>query len=94
MPSPAPGPAWRIRLKPILDWARPFYLREALLCLPAMPLLLMAGLVRNQEVAGVVAAGGAFSVGFGASATAPRDGHGVLGQPNRNGISQHTKVCH
>jgi uncharacterized membrane protein YccC len=50
-----------------LDWARPFHWREALLCLPAMPLLLFAGIASGREVAGVVAAGGAFSIGFGAS---------------------------
>lgn len=50
-----------------LNWARPFYWREALLCLPAIPLLLVAGLSAGHEVVGVVAAGGALSVAFGAS---------------------------
>jgi hypothetical protein len=50
-----------------LNWARPFYWREALLCLPAIPCLLVAGLGAGHEVAGVVAAGGALSVAFGAS---------------------------
>ena len=52
---------------PPFSWARPFYVREALLCLPAMPLLLLTGIVTGHEAAGVVAAGGAFSVAFGAS---------------------------
>ena len=52
---------------PPLAWARPFYAREALLCLPAMPLLLLIGIGAGHEVAGVVAAGGAFSVAFGAT---------------------------
>jgi Fusaric acid resistance protein-like len=50
-----------------LDWARPFYWREALLCLPAIPLLLVIGLVTGHEVVGVIAAGGALTVAFGAS---------------------------
>lgn len=50
-----------------IPWVRPFYGRSAALCLPAMPLLLAAGLASGHEALAAVAAGAAFSVGFGAS---------------------------
>ena len=71
----APNPA---RLNPITrmhDHGRvamarsfvPFHWREALLCAPAMPLLVLAGVLTGEAVAGVTAAGAAFAVGFGAA---------------------------
>ena len=45
----------------------PFHWREASLCVPALPALLLCGLVTGQVTAGAIAAGAAFSVGFGAS---------------------------
>jgi hypothetical protein len=41
--------------------------RESLLSLPAMPLLLLIGLASGNELRGAIAAGAAFSVGFGVS---------------------------
>jgi uncharacterized membrane protein YccC len=52
--------------------ASPFHWREAGLCVPAIPALLIAGVAMNQPVYGAVAAGAAFAVGFGAA----RDLHG------------------
>jgi hypothetical protein len=49
-----------------LEWARPFYWQEAVLCLPAMPLLLFFGPWVGDTVKASIAAGAAFSVGFGA----------------------------
>jgi hypothetical protein len=46
---------------------QPFYLREAALCAPAMPLLLLAGVATGRLPYAAVAAGAAFSVGFGAA---------------------------
>jgi len=49
-------------------WGRqPFYWREAALCAPAMPLLLLAGVAFGQVPYAAVATGAAFSVGFGAA---------------------------
>lgn len=45
----------------------PFHWREASLCVPALPALLLCGLMTGQVTAGAIAAGAAFSVGFGAS---------------------------
>ena len=47
--------------------SQPVYWREAALCAPAMPLLLLAGLVSGHLQAGAIAAGAAFLVGFGAA---------------------------
>ncbi|OJU10696.1 MAG: hypothetical protein BGN86_00885 [Caulobacterales bacterium 68-7] len=44
----------------------PFRWREALNCAPAIALLLIAGLVIGKPLEGAIAAGAAFSVGFGA----------------------------
>jgi hypothetical protein len=49
------------------DHASPFHWREAGLCVPAMPVLLIAGLLLHQAAYGAVAAGAAFAVGFGAA---------------------------
>jgi MFS family permease len=46
---------------------QPFYWREAALCAPAMPILLLAGLLTGHLSEGAIAAGAAFSVGFGAA---------------------------
>jgi hypothetical protein len=46
---------------------QPFYWREAALCAPTMPLLLLAGVGTNRLAYAAVAAGAAFSVGFGAA---------------------------
>jgi uncharacterized membrane protein YccC len=46
---------------------QPFYWREAALCAPAMPMLLAAGLLTGHVGEGAIAAGAAFSVGFGAA---------------------------
>jgi hypothetical protein len=45
---------------------RPFHWREAMLCARALPLLLYFGLANGQPLRGAIAAGAAFSVGFGA----------------------------
>jgi len=47
--------------------SQPVYWREAALCAPALPLLLLIGLLTGQAAYGAVAAGAAFSVGFGAA---------------------------
>jgi len=47
--------------------SQPVYWREAALCAPALPLLLLIGLSTGQIAYGAVAAGAAFSVGFGAA---------------------------
>ena len=47
--------------------SQPVYWREAALCAPAMPLLLLAGLASGHLRAGAIAAGAAFLVGFGAA---------------------------
>ena len=57
----------RLARAPLLRHAKPFYGREALLCLPALPLLMIGGLVLGHPIQGAVAAGAAFSVGFGAA---------------------------
>ena len=49
--------------------ATPFSWRQAVICAPAIPLLIAAGAALGQPVFGAVAAGAAFSVGFGASRT-------------------------
>jgi hypothetical protein len=54
-------------LRAALRHARPFYWREAALCVPALPALLIAGFLLKQPLYGAVAAGAAFSVGFGAA---------------------------
>jgi len=46
---------------------QPVYWREAALCAPAMPLLLLAGVASGRLAYAAVAAGAAFSVGFGAA---------------------------
>jgi hypothetical protein len=43
------------------------YWREAILCTPAVPLVVVAGLAAGNIAYGAVAAGAAFSVGFGAA---------------------------
>ena len=45
----------------------PVYWREAMLCTPAMPVVLLIGLASGNIGYGAVAAGAAFSVGFGAA---------------------------
>ena len=45
----------------------PAYWREAALCAPALPVLLLVGLLTGHVAYGAVAAGAAFSVGFGAA---------------------------
>ena len=45
----------------------PFHWREAALCAPAMPLLILAGILTGRPVDGATAAGAAFAVGFGAA---------------------------
>ena len=45
----------------------PFHGREAALCAPAMPTLMVAGLLVGRPVDGAIAAGAACSVGFGAA---------------------------
>ena len=47
--------------------SQPVYWREAALCAPALPLLLLLGLATGHIAYGAVAAGAAFSVGFGAA---------------------------
>lgn len=49
-----------------LRWNSGGSIRTALLCLPAIALSLTAGIALGQPAAGMVAAGGALSVGFGA----------------------------
>ncbi|HEX3406530.1 MAG TPA: FUSC family protein [Caulobacteraceae bacterium] len=46
---------------------QPIYWREAALCAPAMPLILLAGVAVHQVPYAAVATGAAFSVGFGAA---------------------------
>lgn len=45
----------------------PFHWREAALCVPALPLLVLAGKYGGWPAGGAVAAGAAFAVGFGAA---------------------------
>jgi hypothetical protein len=59
-------------------WAQPFYWREALLCLPAIPLLLGLGVAVHAELAGAIAAGAAFSVGLGAGRGLRRSRWGAM----------------
>lgn len=47
----------------------PVYWNQALLCAPALPLILLTGLAVNRLVPAVVASGAALSTGFGASRT-------------------------
>lgn len=47
--------------------SQPVFWREAALCAPAMPLLLLAGLFSGRMSAGAIAAGAAFLTGFGAA---------------------------
>jgi uncharacterized membrane protein YccC len=51
--------------KVAFGWARPFDWRAAVLCFPAMPVLLAAGLLTGDIARGVVAATAAFFVGLG-----------------------------
>lgn len=53
----------KLQLRHIL----PFHGREAALCAPAMPLLMLTGILAGRPVDGAIAAGAAFSVGFGAA---------------------------
>jgi hypothetical protein len=46
---------------------QPFHWREASLCVPAIPLLLLLGFVTGESILGAIAAAAAFSVGFGAA---------------------------
>jgi uncharacterized membrane protein YgaE (UPF0421/DUF939 family) len=46
---------------------QPFHWRHAALCVPAIPLLLALGIAEGDSVQAAVAAGAAFSVGFGAT---------------------------
>lgn len=48
-------------------YLHPFHWREAALCAPAMPLLILAGMATGHPVEGATAAGAAFAVGFGAA---------------------------
>jgi hypothetical protein len=45
----------------------PVYWREAALCMPAMPLIMLAGVAASDLATGAIATGAAFSVGFGAA---------------------------
>jgi hypothetical protein len=45
----------------------PFHWREAALCVPAMPLLVIGFALAGRPTFGALAAGAAFSVGFGAA---------------------------
>lgn len=45
----------------------PIYWREAGLCLPAIPLMMLAGLLTGQVASAAIGCGAAFSVGFGAA---------------------------
>jgi uncharacterized membrane protein YccC len=47
--------------------ASPFHWREAGLCVPAIPLILIVGVALHQPLYGAAAAGAAFAVGFGAA---------------------------
>ena len=47
--------------------SQPGYWREAALCAPALPVLLLVGLLTGHVAYGAVTAGAAFSVGFGAA---------------------------
>ena len=48
----------------VFDWTQ-FAPQEALLCLPAIALTLFSGLAAHHPGAGMIAGGGAISVGFG-----------------------------
>ncbi len=48
-------------------WALPFHSRMALVGAPAIPLIFLLGQLAHQPMRGAIAAGAAFSVGFGAS---------------------------
>ncbi len=50
-----------------LCWASPFHYRMALVGVPAIPLIFLLGQLAHQPLRGAIAAGAAFSVGFGAS---------------------------
>lgn len=54
-------------MKTIAPPLHPFHLREAALCAPAMPLLILVGIATGHAVDGATAAGAAFAVGFGAA---------------------------
>jgi uncharacterized membrane protein YccC len=60
-------------MKPGLDKDSVAIWRESLLSLPAMPVLLLIGMASGNELRGAIAAGAAFSVGFGVS-------HGLHGR--------------
>ncbi|MGI4880244.1 MAG: hypothetical protein ACRYG4_22470, partial [Janthinobacterium lividum] len=47
--------------------SQPIYWREAAICVPAMPVILLAGAATGHIVEAAIAAGAAFSVGFGAA---------------------------
>lgn len=49
------------------DHLRPFHWREAALCVPALPLIILAGYFLGYPVQAATAAGAAFAVGFGAA---------------------------
>jgi hypothetical protein len=49
------------------DHLRPFHWREAALCVPALPLILLAGQLCGYPIQAATAAGAAFAVGFGAA---------------------------
>jgi hypothetical protein len=55
--------SWRATVIRLLT---PLHLREALVCAPAIPLLLISGFAAGRPIPGAIAAGAAFSVGFGA----------------------------
>lgn len=60
-------PPWSRRvLAAVARHASPLHLREALLCAPAPPALLIGGVAIGRPIQGAVAAGAAFAVGFGA----------------------------
>lgn len=63
-----PSHARPLRLaRPTHDHLRPFHWREALLCVPALPLILLVGQVSGYPIEAATAAGAAFAVGFGAA---------------------------
>ncbi len=57
------GPAWRKAASHLA----PLHWREAALCVPAMPILILLGREFGWSAGGAVAAGSAFAVGFGAT---------------------------
>jgi hypothetical protein len=64
--EPPPIGPWR-RVLPRRAHLRPFHWREAALCVPALPLILIGGQLSGYPVQSATAAGAAFAVAFGAA---------------------------